>query len=203
MTILTFKQFESINLQGAALWDDFINKIQTGKLPTQVYDKDLPKVLSKVEGKTILDIGFGDGLNSEYMINKGYEVTGTDISPLAVKMMHEKFPLMNWITHDTVKKFPLNKQFDLIYARLSLHYFQKNQLKNILSNIKNLLKPSGLFYFSVKISQDIENTGKILMSEDEWCNILPFNIIEQYNISEKSYTFESNPSQILKILCSK
>src|SRR5688572_23365915 len=76
----------------------------------------------------VLELGFGGGGDAAYFAGVGHHVLATDISESAVARARESFaghdlPLA-FEVHDTSKPFDLpDATFDLIYARLSLHYF--------------------------------------------------------------------------------
>lgn len=47
-------------------------------------------VLSLIRGKTVLDVGCGDGLLLEHLMNKGFSVTGIDISSAAIAIAKQR-----------------------------------------------------------------------------------------------------------------
>lgn len=204
MKIKNYRVFET-----SALWDDFINKVNTGILP-----KDIPntKVIDKLtnlipSGSKVLDISIGDGANSEYFIEKGFDVYGTDISTLAIETIKKQYPDYTWIEHDTLDKLPFpDNYFNLVFARLALHYFEKNDIKRVLIDINRMLKSNGYFYIMVKCSNTGElNTGKKLYTSDEWKEMISntFNIIEIDQEVKKAYVFEKDTSNLLQIISKK
>ena len=204
MKIKNYKAFES-----SVIWDDFINKVNTGILP-----KDIPntKVIDKLtnlipNGAKVLDISIGDGANSEYFIEQGFDVYGTDISNLAIETIKKKYPDYTWIEHDTLDKFPFpDNYFNLVFARLALHYFQREDIERVLLDINRILKSNGYFYIMVKCSNTGSlNTGKILYTPEEWKEMISniFNIIEIDQEIKKAYVFEKESSNLLQIISKK
>jgi ubiquinone/menaquinone biosynthesis C-methylase UbiE len=204
MKIKRFNIFES-----SAIWDDFIDKINKGILP-----KDEPDVVTIDNlcsfipiGSKILDISIGDGVYSEYFIENGFDVYGTDISDLAIDTMKKKYPDYTWIVHDTLEKFPFSdKYFNLVFARLSLHYFKKEDIENILLDISRILKDNGYLYIMVKISNTGNiTTGKNSYSVEDWIDLLSnhFNIIEKNEEIKKAYSFEKEKSYIFEVIGKK
>ena len=142
MKIKRFKIFEA-----SVLWDDFINKVNTGVLPKDIADSKSINKLTKLipDGSKILDISIGDGANSEYFIEQGFEVYGTDISKLAIDTIKEEYPDYTWVEHDTLESFPFpDNFFNLIFVSLtcSINPYSSNCLMNLLYRcllIKNSL----------------------------------------------------------------
>lgn len=120
-------------------------------------------ILENAEKKqlNILDLGCGPGLYSEIFAKKGHEVTGVDFSENSIKY---------------AKKEALNKKLDITY--LKENYLKLNlkentfdlviliftdfgpllpsKRKQLLSFIKKVLKPGGVFVFDVLNDKNIE-----------------------------------------------
>jgi len=195
--------------EASATWDDFINKVNTGIIPKDKADIKVIDKLSKLtpNNGVVLDLSFGDGANSEYFIEKGFDLYGTDISKLAVETMEEKFPDSNWIEHDTLDKFPFSdEKFDLVFARLALHYFKKDDIKNVLFDINRIMKTNSYLYVMVKCSNTGEiDTGKVSYTKDDWIDMISeeFEVVEYENNTKKAYSFEKSASNLLEIIAKK
>lgn len=204
MKIKKYKIFEA-----SEMWDDFINKVNTGVIPKDLPDaKAIDKLIKLIpSGSKILDLSFGDGANSEYFIEKGYDLYGTDISGLAVETMKNKYPDYNWIEHDTLDRFPFeNDKFDLVFARLALHYFKKDDIERVLSDIYRILKDNGYLYIMVKCSNTSNiDTGKISYTSEEWIEMVSelFEVVESKQETKKAYSFEKTASNLFEILAKK
>lgn len=199
--ITKFKIFEN-----KELWNSWFNKIENGELSKDPPDiKNINKLEKLIPSNSkVLCISVGYGNQVEYFIKKGYQVTGTDIADDAINSLKEKFPKHTFIEHDTENKFPFSdNSFDLVFARLSLHYFSKESIKNILQNISEILKPNGVLFVMVKVTNvGIVETGKKSYTPDEWEEMISkcFNI-EESNIENKIvYSFEKSPSFIFEII---
>lgn len=112
------------------------------------------KVFFSGDGKC-LDLGCGIGQYSKILAKYGYNVTSADISEIALKKVKE---FNNDVVKlDMQKKLPFtNEQFDLVFANLSIHYFSDKDTKELLLEIKRILKVNGLFIGSVNGIQGIE-----------------------------------------------
>ena len=67
--------------------DGFLDILETGPLfqgheDWQDYEKE---AMNSVKGR-VLDVGCGAGRHAIYLQNKGFDVLGTDISPLAIEV---------------------------------------------------------------------------------------------------------------------
>jgi len=105
--------------------------------------------------KKILDLGCGDGRDSKYFAKKGLEVVGVDFSESGIKKIQqnkaENIKILNKNIEDIV--FP-NNSFDIVYAHLSLHYFNNETTDKIFNKIYDILKPDGYFFVKCKSTDD-------------------------------------------------
>lgn len=58
--------------------------------------------------------------------------------------------------------------FDLVYARLSLHYNPVEELNSIFKEIKRILVPEGIFWYAAKTRYDSLKTDKTILSASIW-----------------------------------
>ena len=107
----------------------------------------------------ILELGCGVGNDSITFANAGHEILATDLSEIAVRQNKERFgevSNLHFELLDMNQPFQLEaKTFDVVYARLSLHYFQDTITKRIFDDIHSVLKPGGLLCFMCKSTNDV------------------------------------------------
>lgn len=117
----------------------------------------------------LLDLGAGLGQDGAYFAELGYEVISTDLNTSRLaELSGGKFQV------ETVDlRYPLpyvDESFDVIYAHLSLHYFDEKTTEQIFDEIYRVLKTGGVFAFFTNSKDDPEyNTGKKL--EDSYFEI--------------------------------
>ena len=175
------------------------------------------EIIEKNEISDILELGCGQGRDSIFFANLGCNVIATDISENAIKFVeqikHEKnLQNLKLFIHDTL--LPLNftnMSFDLVYSNLALQFFNLEQLTNIFSNIKKVMKKNSFLLFSTKKSGDkYFNFGQQLSQNSfEYRGITRYfyekNIIEKI-LKEQNFTilnFEdekhTNPDKTISV----
>lgn len=101
------------------------------------------------QGK-VLDLGAGQGQDSRYFSSLGYEVISTDLSDWALEVS-KKHARDHKLDID-FQKLDLSKgllpyddeSFDVVYASLSLHYFDDKITEKLFSEIRRILKKDGV-----------------------------------------------------------
>ena len=110
----------------------------------------------------VLELGCGEGHYSRLLAEKGYQVTGVDISPAAIEWAKEKNQEtdhhIQYLELDLTKTGVLSgKTFDFIVDGNCLHCIIGEDRQTFLANVHRLLKANGLFYVACKCSQSANN----------------------------------------------
>lgn len=104
----------------------------------------------KMTGGKILDYGCSTGTYLSYFEQNGYEPFGCDIIPLAVEKAKKSIPKYANNIHCTPYLPKLrdyfNEDFDLIISNQVLYYFNDKDLKYMISQFYDMLKPNGVFF---------------------------------------------------------
>ena len=121
---------------------------------------------------TVLELGAGHGQDSIFFAKQDYDVVSTDIETSSLELnfskqseeCREKIRVMRV---DLKEKLPYEKNsFDIVYAHLSLHYFDQETTFEIINGIERILKPGGVFAFLTNSINDPEyNTGTFLAED--------------------------------------
>lgn len=135
--------------------------------------------------ENILSIGISTGGSAEINMAKkcpNAKIIATTIDEKGLQFSNEK--LKNYqeakriITkiEDVSKKMPYeNDTFDFIYARLVLHYLNKEQLNNALNEIYRVLKPNGKFFVVARNNKEWEiKKPEFVISYDEKTNMTTY-----------------------------
>ncbi|MBE7082182.1 MAG: class I SAM-dependent methyltransferase [Clostridiales bacterium] len=109
----------------------------------------MKSMLPDLNGKTILDLGCGDGNMETYFVKNGAKkVVALDLSE---NMIAEAKKINN---HDNVEYYvmgmedisSINQKFDIVYSSLAFHYIQ--DFNKLLNDIYNLLNQGGILIYS-------------------------------------------------------
>jgi len=109
--------------------------------------------------KTLLDVGCGVGVDSIFFAQNGLKVTAVDFSESGIEKLKQT------ITRKKIKNLTPElgdisnlrfspKSFDVIYAHLSLHYFDDKTTTKIFNDLYKFLRPKGLFFIKCKSTDD-------------------------------------------------
>lgn len=124
------------------------------------YAKDKEKLFPR--NSIVCDLGGGDGTDSLYFIEKGHKVYLFDIANLALKRAQENAETKGIENKLITKMVNLGSDeipgsdnfFDIVYARLSLHYFYQDRMIEIFKDIYRVLKEGGIAYIVIKSPED-------------------------------------------------
>ncbi len=120
----------------------------------------------------VLDLGAGQGQDSRFFAGHGYDVVSTDIEETALEENKRKIndTIKNKITImkvDLSEELPFEKEsFDVVYAHLSLHYFDYETTIRLFVEIQRVLKPGGIFAFFTNSTSDPEYNSGSKLEED-------------------------------------
>ena len=110
--------------------------------------------------KKVLEIGAGHGRDTMFFASSGLEVESLDYSSRGIEIIskkaHEKKLPVKPQLFDVKKPLPFKDYlFDAVYSHMLLNMrFSQAELHSIFSEIRRVLKPSGLNYFSVRNHND-------------------------------------------------
>lgn len=116
----------------------------------------------------ILDLGAGSGRTYSYFNERGYEYIGLDFSQKMKEYaykLHGEFP---YIVDDMInlKKHFANNSLDAVFAVYSLFHLPMEDLKQLLSDIYDVLKNNGIFLFTYQIGKGEEMVDEPYLNEN-------------------------------------
>lgn len=162
-------------------WKEHINK----NLEEDIWIDDYKDYFDK-KG-LCLDLGCGIGQFTKRIMDYGDSVVSADISNIALNKVKEFNN--NIINVDMRKNLPFkNDEFDIVFANLSIHYFSDIETKNLVEEIRRILKKDGLFIGSVNGIQGyekIKETAEILdhhyyLNKGKYIRLFDVQDIEKY-----------------------
>ena len=112
---------------------------------------------AKVKPCKTIDLGCGTGNYAIYLASRGFEVTGVDISPTAIKIAKEnakkKGIKCNFVVANVLGDlFEVKEKFDFAFEWELLHHIFPEQRRIYVENVHKLLVPGGN-YLSVCFSE--------------------------------------------------
>ncbi len=112
---------------------------------------------SLVKPRRIIELGCGPAYDSTYFARSGHRVVASDfvrVEP-AWSQAAAAAPTLSFLICDLRHDLPLaTGSIDVVYARLSLHYFSDDVTSRIFREIHRVLTPGGLFVFLCKSTSD-------------------------------------------------
>ncbi len=142
---------------------DFWNK-NTTRIPDDKGESlyAAEKELQFPRNSVICDLGGGTGTDSLYFASKGHDVILVDIADEALakaevhakeRGLDEKFKTAQ--CDFSFGKLPLKDEtYDVVYSRLTLHYFQPQVTSQLFAEIYRVLRPGGRTYLTLKSPDD-------------------------------------------------
>ncbi len=137
---------------------DYWNSYYAKKLTEVQSPSDFARtVISYLEpGKSLIDLGCGNGRDSIYFLNHHLNVTGIDVSEEAISQLNQlKLKNGNFVCDDFVSSKALYQvQYDYIYSRWTMHAISEQQEDELLGNARDALKEGGLFLIEARSVRD-------------------------------------------------
>lgn len=118
--------------------------------------KELIDILEKflLKGSTVLELGMGPGKDMDIM-EKQYNVTGSDISSVFLDLYREKAPEADLIQLDA-ENLDTQREFDCIYSNKVLPLLSPESLYLSFRKQKDILRPDGLVFHSFNYGEGKE-----------------------------------------------
>lgn len=116
-------------------------------------DEELKKFAHYVKnnnGREILELGCGSGVQTKLLLDLGLSVVGIDISPNMIAEAKKRAPKGEYLVGDIASVAFAKDSFDGIYARASLLHIPKKLIPNVMLSIGKMLKTGGYFYLAIK-----------------------------------------------------
>ncbi len=115
---------------------------------------------------TILDVGCGSGVKSKYFSERGFSVTGIDISDGLLAIARRIAPSAEFRELSMYDLDSLDESYDLVFAQASLLHIPKSDAAAIVASMYRLTKPGGYVYLAVKESKEGRPDEATLKEDD-------------------------------------
>jgi SAM-dependent methyltransferase len=107
-------------------------------------------LLPEVGGMRVLDAACGPGVYAEWLVSRGAEVVGADVSPKMVELARRRLgPTVNVYHADLTRPLTFldGESFDIVLSPLTMNYIKDWQ--PVFREFHRVLRPGGYFVFSV------------------------------------------------------
>lgn len=108
-------------------------------------------------GKSLIELGCGNGRDSLFFMANGLSVTGIDASSVAIKELNRRelpdhctFVCDDFVNVETIYQI----QYDYCYSRFTLHAINEQQESKILSKVYHMLPASGYLFIEARSIHD-------------------------------------------------
>lgn len=155
---------------GAKYWDEY-HEIARGKsldrtTKLKTWLESFRPLLDALDEKTVLDLGCGSGHDAVALSRSGFEVSGCDISGIAMdearKLAANANQDIDFRQLDIARPLPYrDSQFGAVVCNLTLHMFPPAIADDIVQEVERCLAPGGLFAFHVNATRDIPYRRKL------------------------------------------
>jgi len=144
----TRQTYDQIASGYSARIDELVSDSWVGEFERQLIDRFLS--MAPTPNSSILDIGCGNGKDTDYLSQKGATPLGIDISPGMLKEARKRIPLGILCQMDMRNLGFYNGTFDGAWANGCIYHVPKSDLPEVLKEVWRVLKPSGVFSFNAK-----------------------------------------------------
>lgn len=101
------------------------------------------KALGNLKGKKVLDVGCGTGRLIRFMLEKGAEVSGADVSEEMLRVARKNFPEVSFLKAE-MENLPFeDNNFDLVVATFVIVHLKN--LSGFFAEVYRVLKNGGIF----------------------------------------------------------
>lgn len=144
-----------LNQNGFDLWADNYDKTvglsdEEDTYPFAGY-KDILNKIYKItlekEKPSVLDIGFGTGILTQKLYERGCEIWGQDFSERMIELADAKMPNAHLFQEDFSQGLAepiLHNSYDFVIATYSLHHLTDGQKIPFIQSLRALLKENGV-----------------------------------------------------------
>ncbi|MFH1978082.1 MAG: class I SAM-dependent methyltransferase [Candidatus Aenigmatarchaeota archaeon] len=195
--------------RGFPNWDDVYKNEDPEKMPwfSRELDSDLDETIKKmnINSGSFLDLGTGPGSQAIRLSEKGFEVTGSDISEHAIEKAKKLESKINFVVDDILDTKLPKESYDYIFDRGCFHVLEPEQREKYIENVLSILKTGGILFLKLFSKREPEIQGPQKFDPDE-IKIMFEKYFEIESIEEIEYqsdTLTEKPKALFCILKKK
>ena len=155
---------------GQDYWEDYhhtgLEVVRNREVKQERWLQPFVPVLQQHRVRSVLDLGCGSGYDALALAELGFEVSGCDISQVAIDHAQETAEAaglaVDYRQHDIALPLPYtDAAFDAVICNLTLHMFPADIADSIVLEVERCLQPGGLFGFHVNATDDLPYRSKL------------------------------------------
>lgn len=148
-------------------------------------------IIKNIHVGKALDLGCGLGQYTKYLLDRGFDTLSADISIEALNKLKENIKNAKIIQLDMSNTLPFeDNSFDLVFANLSIHYFDEKTTQNLIKEIRRILKGGGYFIGSVNSSKGYEFIKDTAVEIEKNYYFSDKRNVRLWNIEQFNYFFK-------------
>ncbi|MDF2859332.1 MAG: Methylase involved in ubiquinone/menaquinone biosynthesis [Neobacillus sp.] len=134
-------------------WIEYYKKNLAPHEPSQ-FALDMRERLEK--GKSLFELGCGNGRDSIFFGKNGLNVTAIDQAQNAIEELNQKYEYIEFLVDDFVESLLYKqREFDYVYSRFTLHAITKSEQNKVFNNAYHCLKNDGQLLIEVRSTKDL------------------------------------------------
>jgi len=114
------------------------------------WQPEFEKFTSLLPGKEVIDIGCGWGRDAQLFIKLGCNYLGIDLSQKMLEQAKKLTPNAQFLKMSMYSLDLPSGHFDGVWAVASLLHIPKKNLEEVLKEIRRVVKPGGIGFFTMK-----------------------------------------------------
>lgn len=127
--------------------------------------QEIEAFIKLLGGKKVLDAGTGPGRDARIIAEKGFDVSGVDLSEEFISLALTEAINVEFIVMDILNLQFETNYFDGIWCCAVLSHFKKEDIPLALFQLNRVLKPGGILFTAVR-----EGSGEEVVLESEFFN---------------------------------
>ncbi|MBU0530388.1 MAG: class I SAM-dependent methyltransferase [Candidatus Aenigmatarchaeota archaeon] len=152
-------------------WEELYKNENIESMPwfTKELDPDLEEALKRIGIKSgrFLDLGTGPGTQAIQLAERGFDVTGTDISDSAIQKATKLSGKVNFVVDNILETRLERNGFDFIFDRGMFHVLDVEDRKTYMKNIKKILNDNGMLFLKCFSVKQEDNLGPHRFSKED------------------------------------
>lgn len=154
----TFEEMRSFYDRFSEMYDKELRGIKKNKIACKMISSRLKKYLPK--NSRILDVGAGTGIVTEIFVREGFNnITLLDYSEGMINLAKKRKSLMECkFLQADIRDFNTPDKYDAVISNFALgskSYFEEEETKRIIKNLKDNMNPSAIISIVGHFSKDI------------------------------------------------